>query len=343
MEQVVLNEMYFGKTPNLLSLEDLFGKFRKKYSNSKPMTNLAEYREMIKDPILTKAARLIADSFGFCEAVITIAKDPTINAYTITFPATSKGSLGNNGIRINETNRKGVIIINNNGFFFDKKKFPTNILVCINIGLIFSRSLNEAEIVSVLLHEIGHSFSKIIIGKYLTGRSDEKFADEFAGMYGYGAELSRVLTSGKLTKYSNIEKSIKDIPVLNVLVGIKKVVWKMYDAQFNTDEHPGIKERLQTQIDQLESDLKNTPNLTPTMRKDIEDKIKKCKDYMDHYFNKELDSTPDRMVRFFYDVIEPNIPANKEADRQANKYAGSDVTNEKLNKMYHKKGYFISY
>ena len=338
-----LNEMYFGKTPNLLSLEDLIGKFRKKYDKSKPMSNMADYREMIRDPILNKIARLIADSFGFCEAVITLARDNTINAYTLTFPVTDKGALGNNGAQINEKNRKGVIIVNNDGFFFDKRKFPTNILVCIDIGLIFSRQLTEPEIVAVLLHEIGHSFSKIIVGKYLTGRADEKFADEFAGMYGYGLEISKVLTSGKITKYSDIEKHIKDIPVLNIMVGLKKVVGKMYDAQFDTDEHPGIKERLQTQIDQLESDLKNTPNLTPTMRKDIENKIKKCKDYMDHYFNKDLDSTPDRMVRFFYDIIEPNIPANKEADKKAREYAGVDTTNEKINKIYHKKGYFVSY
>ena len=49
-----LNEMYFGKTPNLLSLEDLIGKFRKKYGKSKPMSNMADYREMIRDPILNK-------------------------------------------------------------------------------------------------------------------------------------------------------------------------------------------------------------------------------------------------------------------------------------------------
>ena len=341
---LILNEMYFGKLPGLLKLEEFISKLRKVYDKSELIRNPSEYRELLKDPILTKMAKEVSELFGLNECAITIARDWSMNAYTLTYPVTKNGVYDSNEHLLEPKKMTGSIIITNDGFSFNKRKFPTNILICLNLGLLFGK-YTEPEVVAVLLHEIGHSFSKFIVGYDLSSRSDEQFADQFATMYGYGKELISALSSSKKTEfyYGNIENKLKDVPVFNIFIGIKKVIESMYEDQFETDEHPDIRDRITYQIKQLEDDLKHTPNLTPTMKKDIENKIKICKDLLNRYENRQNSGMAEKMGRFYNDSIRDNIPEYKKKKKEAEKATNPTTINNTINSIYNKKGYFRIY
>ena len=247
MEQYILNEMYFGKLPGLVKIEDYFIKLQQKYKKSNMMQNLSAYREIIKDPILLKISYELMDLFGFKEVTVTIVRDDSFNAYTIPFVADDRGNSYNlEDEKIPFKKLQGAIIVTNSGFKFDKKKFPVNLLVAINLGILFPNKNDRLvftipELIAVLLHEVGHNFSLATLGTGMNKaiKSNEVFADSFAAMYGYGKEFSTAFN--KLgVRYSDFDKSIKDTPILNIVVGLKHIAGGLLTAHPD-DPHPAIK------------------------------------------------------------------------------------------------------
>lgn len=336
-----LNEIFFGKQPGLLMVEELFDKFKIQYKKANPMGSSRDYREMIKDPILKKIGEKLASVFGFKDVVITLVRENTVNAYTISFFSDYRGySYDMNNKKFTNDELRNAVIVTNDGFRFNNRKFKTGLLVCLNLGILFKTKLSTPELVAVLLHEIGHNFSKVVIDpKKVSGRVDEKFADQFVAMYGYGPEL--ITAFQKMTiNYGEIEKVFRHVPVLNVVMGAEHILSDMMtNALLPPDPHPAMRNRMESQIKQLESDLKNTPNLTPEMKKIIEGQIKACRDAIDGYFDNNDDMT-DRMMKYYYGTMEPNGWSETNANKTADQYSGPDKINDQINKMYHKKGFF---
>ena len=197
--------MYFGKPFQLVAIEDLFDKFKASYSKSDPMKSGSTYRKMINDPILKKIGKHLSDCFGFKEVCITISRDTSLNAYTISFASDKKGNsydLSENPFTPKQL--AGAVTVTNSGFKFNTKKFSANLLVCLNLGILFRTELNTQELMGILMHEIGHNFSKVVIkADKMTDRINEKFADQFAAMYGYGPDLASAFS--KMTvRYGSI-------------------------------------------------------------------------------------------------------------------------------------------
>lgn len=336
----VLHEIYFGKQSQLLKLEDLFTKIRGKYNGSEVLGNLKVYRDLLKDPINNIIADTISSLFGFYETLFTYSNRKKFNAYTVPFPVDKDGNVydGNENKVSEKKFMEKAIIVTNKGIKYDKSIFKVNFLVCVNTGLIFTDLLSVQEIVSVLLHEIGHSFSKALIEyRIMNDRMDETFADHFVAMYGYGPDYVRAMDIFSRPKYGNIEDKFTDVPIVNLFLGVSKV-WKQFKYRVTReDPHPSFLLRMKSQLDQLESDLKNTPNLTPTMRKEIKKQIDECKSRIDSSFN-YTDTGSNRVVSYYYKNLEPRLAVERDMYSHTNRYVNPEIINSRLRKLYKGKG-----
>lgn len=345
MEQYILNEMYFGKLPSLVKLEDYISKLRQKYKGMNLVDNLSNYRKLIKDPILMKMAYEIMEAFGFKEATVTIVRDPSFNAYTVPFFFDSHGNsytIDDHKVPLDKF--KSTVIVTNSGFRFDKKKFPVNIVVAINIGALFKDTIHNleftpAELIAVILHEIGHNFSAVVGAKQTPtfSKADETFADSFAAMYGYGPEFTSAFAKLGI-RYSNFDKKLKDVPVLNIIIGLKNIangllVYNKYD------EHPEVKTRIDNVLRQMETDLKETPNLTPGMREDLKKQIDICKQIShDIYEPTDEDRMGIRMTKYYYREMQPGY--EEDIRQETDKYVHPTKLNQKIGGMMKPKGFF---
>lgn len=337
---IALNEIYFGQPPQLLVVEELFDKLRIAYKKIDINKNPKSYRQLINDPILAKIGKQIADTFGFKSVYITISKVEYINAYTIGIPTDSKGNnYDETEIPFNYDRLVGSVKITNSGFKIDKKKFGFNMLICLTFGILFKSDITTKELIAVLLHEIGHQFSRVIYNhKLLSGRVDEKFADNFAAMYGYAEYLISAFSKMAID-YSDLEKTIKQIPLIGAIVGINRAANKILYRTFAYDEHPTIYRRMEDQIRHLETELKMSKNMPPEMRKDIETQIEKSKKVMDDFYSSSQDLS-DAIVKGSAKYIEPNHPFELMRDNEANKISSPEQINKRIDKIYHKKGFF---
>ena len=339
-ELQALLEMHFGKVPGLIRIEEFFDRIKKAYSKVDAFASGSAYRELISDPLLKKVADEIARTFGFKEVAVTIARRMDFNAYTIPFVVDDEG----NGYdfsdrKVQYRDLVGAVTVTGAGFTFNKRKFPTNLLVCLNLGCLFKTPITTPELVAVLLHEIGHNFSLVVLSKSMTDRADEHFADQFATMYGYGPELSSAL-SKTMVNHSEFDKAWKDVPILNVLVGLNQIR-KNASSVSDENPHPVTKNRLLGIARQLEQDLKDTPNLSPGMRKDIQAQIDQCKRTIDATFNADPNANMgERITRFYFREMEPNMAAEKRAEEYADRYSAPMKVNAKIGTMVHKKGWF---
>ena len=339
-ELQVLLEMHFGKVPGLIKIEEFFDRLKKQYAGEPVFTSGQTFREITRDPLLRKIADEIANMFGFKEVAITVSKRPEFNAYTVPFVVDANGNAYDlNDRKVSYKHLTGSITVNNSGFMINKKKFPATLLICLNMGCLFKSPISTPELVGVLLHEIGHNFAMIIMTTSMTARSEEKFADQFASMYGYGPELSSALTK-TMINHSDFDKYWKDVPILNVLVGLNQIRKNIGNIG-DDNPHPVTKNRLYGIISQIEQDLKDTPNLTPGMRKDMQAQIVRCKKLIDTAFTADPDANVgERITRFYFGEMEPNIEFEKRSEMDAEKFSAPTKVNQKIGTMVHKKGWF---
>ena len=343
---ISLNEAYFGKTQALLDLEDYIAELRARYPyTSKYLsTHNEEYKSLLRDEILLKKIpECLVKTFGFNDVAIGLNRSLNFNAATLIYPV--KEQKEKPPTKINVTKY---------GFSFDKNSRQLNAVIIITLGLLFPRddgklSFTPSQIVGVLMHEVGHAFSTYLFDrKDLTAKVDEKFADQFAGMYGYSKEIMEVLTKNgdilKNMKASNLfDRYFKDVPVMNILVALNQVIGSTIDSFGHSDCHPNTKERLLVQIRQMESDLKHDQTLTARTKKELEDNIIACKKYIDQVFDTKDNNIRDSIIKFYYNKIEGYLPSNYFSNNSSAKLADPTAMNQKIAEMKKNSGYFVKY
>lgn len=137
----VLNEIYFGKQPELLEMEKQIGKIRKKFEYKKLFRNYNSCQET------QDFNRMVENFFGFKTFSLLIDPNMTdFNAYTIPVSYRVDGKLS-----------KNAAIATKKGFRYKPEdKFCT--VVCIYSGLMMDDRFTDGELLAFILHEIGHNF-----------------------------------------------------------------------------------------------------------------------------------------------------------------------------------------
>lgn len=144
-DNYILSEAYIGKTPILLEIEDAIGEVRK---------NLNFYSNLNSSKEVLKVNRLFEKQFGMEICALKIYQSSTPNAYTQVIA--TRFDIAERVIMSNMVVGDKV-----NGYRFrDGNDFC---LICnIAYGLLADKQYSNAEIVAILLHEIGHNFADCI-------------------------------------------------------------------------------------------------------------------------------------------------------------------------------------
>ena len=139
LEQQILNETYFGRTPGIMKCFDAFCDYRHKYVNN----NILKSRLGAQtDPDLERFCVEMEREFGFDSFSFMAIPGEDVNAFTI-------GNLYGNPSDIEVTRT---------GYKF-KKEAKVGAIVASFQGLLFNAEYTDEEMFATLLHEIGHNFS----------------------------------------------------------------------------------------------------------------------------------------------------------------------------------------
>lgn len=151
----IIAEAYFGKTKEVLAIEQAVHDLRKPYIQHgiNQNFNVHTYLPTIEsDSNLGKLCDAISDAFGFGDTIINIKGGATM----------SIGTMSNSMcIDLSSGKLRGDLRASKNGFKYDKK---SDIIFVVDIpaGVLVSEDFTDAEITAAILHEVGHNFSPAI-------------------------------------------------------------------------------------------------------------------------------------------------------------------------------------
>lgn len=170
-----------------------------------------------------------------------------------------------------------------------RKKLPgLSVLIGVFRGIKGFASDVYINIMSLLGKVFGYNVYAGIVQKLTsfilkpTGYTNEKIADNFATVYGYGPEVATSLS--KFERKSGIVTTdvVNEIPIIGDILALNNLPAEIILSAF--DEHPIWVERSQDQVRLLENELKKS-NLDPKMKKVINDNINEIKKAQDDYTN----------------------------------------------------------
>ena len=171
MSLFTLKEAFVGKTHELLLAEQYIAQLREKY-----MVKNNGYYELAKslgninmDPLLRKIEECLEKEFGFTNVYIMVSL--TVDeAQCITFP-----------VHYNVAKYKEISEAfknKNTGIKFDPKD-DLAVIVCITSSMLFFPAFSHAEVLAVLLHEIGHNFEAPLLDNTFIPSCFKVYGDVF--------------------------------------------------------------------------------------------------------------------------------------------------------------------
>lgn len=153
----IINEAYFGKTETLLEIEKQIGIIRA--NAAKKFTDIDKSKEV------QQLNRLFEKQFGMDVFSLHIEQNNTINAYTI--PLATRFD-----IAFNEVLARKVVADKTGGYRFVKGN--NFCIVCtVYLGLLKCENITDAEILAIILHELGHNFADAISANIAVANKDQ--------------------------------------------------------------------------------------------------------------------------------------------------------------------------
>ena len=151
----LLNEVYIGKTPELLAIEKQLDVFRKKYMWDSSIKGQIKKGNVNTDPDLLKVNRMLEDYFGFGCLSITVWHSMQPNAFTL--------SLSHRYDAVESVTNN--FSITKQGYKFNKR-IQYSCIIVVYDSIMFSKNFSTPEVMAVILHEIGHNFNLIMEGRH---------------------------------------------------------------------------------------------------------------------------------------------------------------------------------
>lgn len=370
-----VNEAYFGDGP-IKEIQVLFSKFRQKWLG-KPYNPKINY-----DPDLIKFNRACENLFGYYKFGMSIDPSNSYNAFMINVDwAAPKGSdkLAAFGLRVLKTG---------NGFCYDKSAGV--VAICMMLyGLLRDDKFTDRELLGIMLHEIGHSFTKAVFMKgglfsrqsrlsKLLGQvnemikdnvnkdrdaseqrinndlskisiidrvksffsnlaankltnpatssihsfamsaatakggdknkntkyydyTNEKFADTFASMYGYGVDVQQASMKFDDAISDFYYPNVKTPGKLSIIIGVALMSFRdfmdyIFDVQ---DEHPSNVTKAKVQMEYLQREIQNV-DLDPAVKAELQKQLDAQKKLIDDYLNYTSDYDAQAIMRAYY-------------------------------------------
>jgi len=149
-KKVQLNEVYIGKTPELMAIEKELDKFRNKYMSNISIIGNIKRANANQDPDLLKINRMLEDYFGFGCLSITIWHSMEPNAFTLSISD-----------RLDIAYSAKYFFSTKNGYKFNKDADYAAIIVVYD-SIMFSTDFTTAEVMAIIMHEIGHNFNLVM-------------------------------------------------------------------------------------------------------------------------------------------------------------------------------------
>lgn len=150
----MFSEAYFGKSKELLEIEKQIEVIRKKFYKVPVVNNY--FGDWNGDKEVLKLNRLFEKALNIHCFSLIIERTTSYNAFTI--PIAMHYEVGH---FFNPKKMKSLAIVDEKGMkFVDDNKL---ILIChINSGLIFGDLYTPGEVLSIILHEVGHNFAEAL-------------------------------------------------------------------------------------------------------------------------------------------------------------------------------------
>lgn len=224
MTNQILQELYIGKTPELLEIESLIHRIRSSNTEANFLTNPTYSKDM------EKINRLFEELFGFEIFSLTIMRSSAANAFTM--PVSCAIDI------MPQCRVKENLLVSNKGFKYKKEAGYCCSVFMFN-SLLFDETFTDAEIVAIILHEIGHNFQTVIndtlyytsdvtrvlniIVAFVSVTSIENIPELIGAIIGTGIGLG--ISTNKFKKvYAKFIKDIRDNESLALIFGMAGLV-----------------------------------------------------------------------------------------------------------------------
>lgn len=132
--------------------------------------------------------------------------------------------------------------------------------------------------------------------------TNEKFADTFAGMYGYSVEVQEALDIIRDKAYDFVYgKNVRTPGKVSIFINVALMSfsdWLSYIFNIK-DEHPDGVTRSKVQIEYLEREIRNT-DMDPAMKAELQRQIDAHKKLINDYLNYKGDHDAQAIMRAYY-------------------------------------------
>ena len=208
--KIALNEVYFGKTPELQKMENQLGVFRQKYLGRYIMNVHCN-----SDPDLLKFNRMMEDYFGFGCFALHIINQPIPNAHT--YPIDT---------RLDVLNTNKHLVADKKGFKFNKDA-DYSVLVCVYSGAMFNPEMTDEEVMAIIMHEVGHNF-------YAALDRNHGVLSNLCSIYNLYASIYNAIIHLLM---GQVDKSVDDIKYIITDTNLYRKIVDTIGQQLRTNQH----------------------------------------------------------------------------------------------------------